>query len=304
MRIFFSTKITNLRTKKLIALILLAFGIVNTSLAQPYETILSSVKSNDTIETEGKHSEKSAHITDKEYWKRYISDTKNIITSPLRWQGSHWLAVTMATGATFCFYIFDEDIRDFVQDNRNDTSDGMANIMEVLGDGRYTLPPLGMFYVYGHYTKNMKALRTTLLSLESFIVSGAFVQAIKFTGHRHRPGSDESAYRWDGPSLSTSNLSFPSGHSQTAFSIATVIASEYNNYKLIPPLAYSLATLSAFSRVNTDDHWASDVFFGSALSYFTAKAIIHLHDSKKGKNISILPIINDNQTGMFITYKF
>jgi hypothetical protein len=46
------------------------------------------------------------------------------------------------------------------------------------------------------------------------------------------------------------------------------------------------------------------VFFGSALGYFTAKAIIRLHDSKRGKNLTLLPIIDNSKTGLLITYKF
>jgi len=287
-----------------IMLVLLAFGIFNTPLAQPYETMLLSAHSNKTVNAEDKPVEKDMYITDKDYWKGYVSDTKSIITSPSRWQGSDWLTATLVTGTTFCLYIFDEDIRDFAQDNRSDTGDDITSFMKVFGDGRYTLPPLGLLYVYGHYKENKRALRTTLLGLESFIISGAFTQVIKFTGHRYRPSSGDSPRKWDGPGLSTSNLSFPSGHSQTAFSIATVVASEYEEYGFIPPLAYGTATLSALSRVYDNDHWASDVFFGSALGYFTAKEIIRLHDCKRGKNLILLPIIDNSKTGLLITYKF
>jgi len=287
-----------------IILVLLAFGIFNTPLAQPYETMLLSAHSNKTVNAEDKHVEKDMYITDKDYWKGYVSDTKSIITSPSRWQGSDWLTATLVTGTTFCLYIFDEDIRDFAQDNRSDTSDDIASFMKVFGDDRYILPPLGVFYIYGHHTKNKRALRTTLLGLESFVISRAFTLVIKFSGHRHRPSSGDSPHKWDGPGLSTSNLSFPSGHSQAAFSIATVIASEYNEYRFIPPLAYGTATLCSLSRVNDDEHWASDVFFGSALGYFTAKAIIRFHDNEKGGNLTLLPIIDNSKTGLLITYKF
>jgi len=39
-------------------------------------------------------------------------------------------------------------------------------------------------------------------------------------------------------------------------------------------LAYGIATLTALSRVNDNAHWASDIFFGAVIGYFTAKAII------------------------------
>ena len=287
-----------------IILVLLAFGIFNTPLAQPSETMLLSAHSNKTVNAEEKPGEKNVYITDKDYWQGYISDTKSIITSPSRWEKSDWLTATLVMGTTLCLYVFDEDVRDFVQDNRSNTSDDIASFMKVFGDYRYILPPLGIFYIYGHHTKNKRALRTALLGLESFVISSAFTLVIKFSGHRHKPNSGDSPRKWDGSGLSTSNLSFPSGHSQTAFSIATVIASEYNEYRFIPPLAYGAATLCSLSRVNDDEHWASDVFFGSALGYFTAKAIIRFHDNKKGGNLTLLPIIDNSKTGLLITYKF
>lgn len=287
-----------------IILALLAFSILFPPLAHPSETRISSSCSNETIETEDISIGKDLNITHKEYWQGFITDTKDIVTSPSHWEKSDWLMTSLVLGSTLGLFVLDKDIRDFVQDNQSDTGDEIAKFMKVFGDGRYTLPPLGMLYIYGHYQDNKRALRTTLLGLESFIISGAFTQVIKFTGHRHRPGSEDSSRRWDGPGLSLSNLSFPSGHSQTAFSIATVIASEYSEYECIPPLAYGIATLSALSRVYDDAHWASDVFLGSALGYFTAKAIIRLHDNKREKNLVLLPIIDNSQSGLIVTVRF
>jgi membrane-associated phospholipid phosphatase len=142
------------------------------------------------------------------------------------------------------------------------------------------------------------------MSLGSFVVSGIFTQVIKFSTHRHRPDAGNSRGTWDGPGFSNSNLSFPSGHSSTAFSIATVIASEYNDIEFVPPLAYGIATLTALSRVNDNGHWASDVFLGSAIGYFTAKAVVNLHKYKENRNLSILPMTNGEYAGLVLTYKF
>jgi hypothetical protein len=136
-----------------IIMVLLAFGIVNTSLAQPSETMLLSANSNKTVNAEEKPGEKDVYITDKDYWQGYISDTKSILTSPSRWEKSDWLTASLVMGTTLCLYVFDEDIRDFAQDNRSDTSDDIASFMKVFGDYRYILPPLGILYIYGHPQK-------------------------------------------------------------------------------------------------------------------------------------------------------
>ncbi len=214
----------------------------------------------------------------RDYFEGYISDIKNILTLPSHWQRSDWIKASLIAGITTGLYTQDQKIQDWVQENRSTTSDKISKFAKPFGDGRYTLPGLGALYLYGHFFEDEKAQRTALLSLESFVISGLFVQALKFTGHRHRPSSGDPYNTWDGPSFSTSNLSFPSGHSSSAFAIATVIASEYRDKTFIPPLAYGIATLTALSRVNDNAHWASDVFFGAIVGYFTAKAIIALNN--------------------------
>lgn len=67
-------------------------------------------------------------------------------------------------------------------------------------------------------------------------------------------------------------------------------------------MAYGIATLTALSRVNDNDHWASDVFLGSAIGFFTAKAIVALH--KKNGNISVMPVIDGQLRAVAISFKF
>jgi len=60
---------------------------------------------------------------------------------------------------------------------------------------------------------------------------------------------------------------FPSGHTATAFSIATVFATQYKDIKAIPVICYSTATLVGISRLTEHEHWASDVFVGGIMGY-------------------------------------
>ncbi|UCD84567.1 MAG: phosphatase PAP2 family protein [Deltaproteobacteria bacterium] len=241
-----------------------------------------------------------------DYFKGYVLDTKSILTSPLHWGKWDWVKASLVVGTTAGLYAYDQEIQDWVQRERNDTSDNIAEFAEPFGNGLYTLPPLAVFYLYGHFFKYEKAKRTTLLTFESIALSaGIFTQVIKFTAHRHRPKTGDPYDTWDGPSFSTSHLSFCSGHSSFAFALATTIASEYKNIVFIPPLAYGIATLTALSRVNDNYHWASDVFFGSALGYFTAKAVVRLHSSKKDIDLTIIPVTDGKDTALtVISYRF
>ena len=238
-----------------------------------------------------------------DYWKGYVSDIKVLITSPSRWDSSDWMKTFVFVGITGVLYTFDENIQDWVQKNRSNTSDGISSFAKPFGEAYILLPALGTLYLYGHLSDDKKAKRTVLLSTESFVITGIFTQATKFIGHRHRPSSGDSSNTWDGPGFSTSHLSFPSGHASSAFAIATVMACEYEDKFLIPALSYGIATLTALSRVNDNAHWASDVFFGAGIGYFTGKAIVNLHRGKDNK-FTIFPVITEKGCGILAVYNF
>jgi len=236
--------------------------------------------------------------------KGYIFDTKSILTSPLRWEQSDWLKFSLVAGTTAGLIALDYDIQHWVQKRRNSTTNSVSGFFEPFGNGAVGLPALGAFYLYGHFLEDKRSETTGLLGLESFAVSAFFVEAVKITAHRQRPDEGGQSNKWDGPSLSfnSSHLSFPSGDSALAFSISTIIASQYQDTVWVAPLAYGIATLVALGRMNDNDHWASDVFLGSAIGFFNAKAIVALH--KKKGNIAVIPVIEGQARGVVLSYKF
>ncbi len=236
-----------------------------------------------------------------EYFKGYISDTKDIVTSPLRWDKKNWLKASLVAGVTIGLYAFDEDIKDWIQDNRHDD---VSEFAERFGDGKIVLPSLVLFYAVGHAAKNTKAQRTALLTIENVVITGIFTQLMKYSFQRHRPNTGNPFDSFDGPFGGGDKLAFPSGHTSLAFSIATPIATEYKDNVIIPPLAYGLAALVGWSRMNDNKHWASDVFMGASLGYFTGKTICKLHENKDNSNVTIMPDIGTQHSAVMISYAF
>lgn len=80
------------------------------------------------------------------------------------------------------------------------------------------------------------------------------VNGLKSTIHKERP--DRSG-----------NNSFPSGHTATAFMMATMLHKEYGTTRspLYSVLGYSLATATALSRQLNNKHWFSDVLTGAGI---------------------------------------
>ncbi len=236
----------------------------------------------------------------KEYFIGYWTDTKNILTAPWRWDSLDWLEASLVVGTGIALYTQDEKIKTWFQDHKDSTKDHLVDVTKNL----YTLsfPAVVGLGIYGYIAPDMKAKTTFLLSTESFIITGAFVQTLKHVTGRHRPYTGDPHDTWSGPTTKSEWLSFPSGDASTAFSIASVVASEYPNIVVVP-LVYGISTLVALERVYTNAHWASDVFIGSAIGYYTGKAIVASHSGKDTK-ISISPLIDGHTEGVLATYRF
>jgi membrane-associated phospholipid phosphatase len=202
----------------------------------------------------------------------------------------------------------EEDIQRWLQEERSAHTDRVARFAKPFGDGRYTIPVMAALYCGGHLFGSERAKRTALMGVESFVITGIFTEAIKHISHKHRPASgDLENILWDGPGLTRANLSFPSGHAASAFAVATVVATQYRETVIVPPLAYGAAAMCAYSRLNDNAHWMSDVLLGSAIGYFTAKAVTGLHGSDtyrpKG-NFDLAPVVNGRYAGLSLSYSF
>jgi len=90
------------------------------------------------------------------------------------------------------------------------------------------------------------------------VVSQVMVQALKYTVRRDRP--DHS-----------NDKSFPSGHSASAFSTATVLQ-RYYGWKVGVP-AYALGSYVALARMSWNRHHASDVVMGAGFGIAAARTV-------------------------------
>jgi membrane-associated phospholipid phosphatase len=243
---------------------------------------------------------------DTPYLAGYFFDTKQILISPIHWGKEEWFKASLLLGTTIVLYNNDPAIQNYFQEHRNSTTDGISRFAKAFGDYRVVIPSLALLYAYGITAGDEKAQQAALLSLESLIIAGGITCAFKLAGHRRRPYTNDPYDTWDGPGLAVNDdaLSFPSVHSSTAFAVATVISSVYDGNRWVRYIAYSLAALTAFSRVNDNEHWCSDVFFGSAVGYYSAKTIVGLHQKEATNSIAMVPIIDGGKVGLSLSCRF
>jgi hypothetical protein len=241
---------------------------------------------------------------DRDYFKGYVTDFVSIVTSPASWDGSDWLTAAAVTGVTVGLYENDAKIQKWALERKTSTTDRIGDAATEVGHGFYTPVLLGGMYLYGHFADDAKMRKTVLLSADSFVLTGVFVQTLKNATGRHRPYTGDGPRAFDGPGLhQPAKLSFPSGHASSAFAVATVIASEYDNI-VVPTLAYGVATITALNRVWHNAHWSSDTFVASAIGYFTGKAVVSAHRGGGSSRLGLVPVIEENGAAMILTYQY
>jgi membrane-associated phospholipid phosphatase len=183
-------------------------------------------------------------------------------------------------------FLVDGEVQRFAQRHRGNTSEDIAVVVTPFGDGRFTVPALAVCYTAGYVTRNDRLTRLGMMGVQSFALAGAVSSSVKFLGHRARPSAFAGTFTWGGPSCDTCDQSFPSGHTTSAFAVATIVAGEFREKKWVAPVAYSAAALTGLARIHDNAHWASDVAAGAAVGYLSGRAVLHWNGKKGAVRVS------------------
>ncbi|MGF2412301.1 MAG: phosphatase PAP2 family protein, partial [Ferruginibacter sp.] len=128
-----------------------------------------------------------------------------------------------------------------------------------------------------------------LALLYSFLISGIAVQIIKNLTNAPRPKLFFEAGQYlhfiDGVSLAN-NSSFPSGHTATAFAIATVmvVMMKDKSWQLLILIA---TVLVGYSRIYLAQHFLLDVMIGAIIGSASGVLAVYLAKNIKGIRQSI-----------------
>jgi membrane-associated phospholipid phosphatase len=176
-------------------------------------------------------------------------------------------ALLIAISASFLVQYKKEDIHVYLNQYVGEPlTDRFFYYITYLGDGT-----VAVFILLAILIRNV---RMGLYATASFLTASLFSISLKrlFFDEVNRPSFifkyyDERPITYvEGVNLYIHN-SFPSGHSTQAFSIfmCLVFLSKHPAYKL---LFFSLAVLTASSRVYLSQHWLSDITAGSLIGVF------------------------------------
>ncbi len=127
----------------------------------------------------------------------------------------------------------------------------------------------------GHYAGKPSLTemgRDGSLALASSLTVTYVVKSIFWRERPDAPGS--RGHFWSGGD------SFPSGHAMTSFAVASAIASNKRCPKWLGITLYATASAISLSRISSNRHWPSDVYFGAFSGFLIGRSIANAAHSR------------------------
>ncbi len=144
--------------------------------------------------------------------------------------------------------------------------------------------PLTMLSV-GFIKKDKKLQQQNFKIIGSLLINTAITQGLKYTINRQRPY--EAYPTIINPYTIETDASFPSGHTSTAFALATSISLQNKKWYVVIP-TFAWASSVSYSRMYLGEHYPTDVFAGAVigigsayLSNWLNKKLFNYDDQKR-----------------------
>lgn len=191
-------------------------------------------------------------------------------------------------------------LKDLNSDTKNELNEHIDEKVSIDDFSQYS-PFLTVYALdaAGIKSKNNFKDRTIILAT-SYLIMGTAVNISKWTGNEVRP--DKS-----------SNNSFPSGHTATAFMGAEFLYQEYKHESIWYGISgYAVAAGTGFFRMYNNRHWLTDISAGAGIGILSTKIAYWIHplfrkrvfkDAKKWSGV-IVPIYYQGQIGLGISMVF
>jgi membrane-associated phospholipid phosphatase len=180
-----------------------------------------------------------------------------------------WWHGAIIVGGLSALMLLDEPTERLVQANRSGTLDGLAKTVRRFGQPEvYGTITLGLVAA-GLVSQDDEVTRAGGRLAATLALAGASSSLAKFAFGRPRPSESTDA---DVFAPFSGEDAMPSGHSTVAFALATALADDIHKTWASVGL-YTLATGVAWSRLNDDRHWLSDVAAGAVVGITSAKLV-------------------------------
>jgi membrane-associated phospholipid phosphatase len=163
------------------------------------------------------------------------------------------------------------------------TIKNVAEVITTFGIATWYIVVTFILYLFFRfiYKNKLNASRSLFIFL-SLSVTGIFIDILKWIAGRHRPIDlfNHGYFGFDYFGVGYELTSFPSGHAQTAFTLATALTILFPRWGI--PL-FIIAGAVSISRIILTSHYLSDVIAGAGVGILCTLAVKYLFDRKQIK---------------------
>lgn len=253
----------------------------------------------------------TADAKKESYISRFIKDDVEMWTSPFKLDLKGSLIFAAAIIGTGVLIANDEAIyKGFKKFQAGKPwVDQVGSAGTFMGDWGVDCGIAGLFVLGGLAFKDKKARETGLMAIDTLMHTGLLAQVVKHLAGRQRPSAEGGQDYWFGPGAFFNRYkegsfarydSFLSGHTITAWGLATVIAENYKDSFWVPLTCYGLAAVVGLTRVTEETHWLSDVFAGAVLGYFIGRMVVR----NRNKRLQVVPSVSADSLALSLSYRF
>ena len=206
------------------------------------------------------------------------------------------LGGAFAIGGTMANTSIDQKIQNWYKDNiKSNSTDNFAKIAKSMGDGTYLIPLGLLASSYYYLEKDSYITNWGLKVSRSYLVGAPFMLTTQFLTGGSRPSDKHTNNSYWRPFKDNNGVS---GHAFMGTVPFVVIAKMSNNYFIKIP-AYLASFLTAWSRVNDNAHYTSQVLLGWYIGYLSVESVFD-SDKNYTKGFKISSSISSDNTPLIV----
>ena len=224
-------------------------------------------------------------------------DFVHLVTRPFSFDGHDWTRLALGTATVGAVALLDDRVHASVQAHRTPGSNAFARRVRPIGTWG-GVAVMSVTLAVGELFHEPELAATGLDGIEASLFTGVIVApALKKITGRERPNAGE------GPSdfgFFSTDQSFPSGEVTMAFTNAAVI-SQHTDSVALRSIAWGLASLVGWERIQLDAHWASDVVAGALIGSAVGSWVAAIHkpdETRSHTTVSVLPLVGPRTLGV------
>jgi membrane-associated phospholipid phosphatase len=238
-------------------------------------------------------------------FNRGLLDGWRLLTAPSHFSGKNWAVTGAITGGTALSMLLDKGIRKVARSNQSNSLDDITKAGQYYG---MVIPAASLsagLYAAGLIFNDRSVSLTGRLLAESLLYAGTINIILKVLFSRSRPYNNDGNTDFGNYVFDNAYYSLPSGHAIVAFTVSTVLAERIQNIFATIGL-YSLATLTAYQRIYSDNHWFSDTVLGAAIAIVISRSVVEMSQSDPYENnnpdISVYPALGGYRIGLNFSF--